>query len=213
MGPDRLQYLEAFVDIAAGGRPIIYGSDWPVRLVLSSVINRPDPLRTEQRQIDPLDEFLVLKTAVPRGGDPKNPHSPASHGAPFNISTFPGKKMEREPALRAMTIEAAKFLRADSRLGSLEVGKVADVIVLDRNYFEVPKEEIAQQKVLLTMLGGEVLFVADGARFGEHVTPKFPNINMTSADVKNVGGFAGRGISKQADALRGKVRRRHLCHT
>lgn len=30
IGPDRMQYLEAFVDIAAGGRPVIYGSDWPV---------------------------------------------------------------------------------------------------------------------------------------------------------------------------------------
>lgn len=91
------------------------------------------------------------------------------------------------------------------------MGKVADVIVLDRNYFEVP-EEIARQKVLLTMLGGEVLYVADGTNLGEHVTPKFPNTNTTSADVKNIGGFAGRRISKQAEALRAQVRRRHTCH-
>ncbi|KAL1853927.1 hypothetical protein Daus18300_011669 [Diaporthe australafricana] len=191
MGPDRVQYLEAFVDIAAGGRPVIYGSDWP---------------------IDPLDEFLALKSAVTRQGDPENSHSPASHGAPFNTSTFPGKKMERESALRAITIEAAKFLRADSSIGSLEVGKVADVIILERNYFEVPEEEIARQKVLLTMLGGEVLYVADGVSFGEDVMPKFPNTNTTSADVKNVGGFAGRSMSEQAKALRAQVGRRHACH-
>lgn len=92
------------------------------------------------------------------------------------------------------------------------MGKVADVIILDRNYFEVPEEEIARQKVLLTMLGGEVLYVADGANFGEGVTPKFPNTNTTSADVKNVGGFAGRSISGQAKALRAQVERRHACH-
>lgn len=120
--------------------------------------------------------------------------------------------MEREPALRAITTEAAKFLRADSSIGSLEVGKVADVIILDRNYFEVPEEEIARQKVLLTMLGGEVVYVADGADFGEDVTPKFPNINTTSADVKNVGGFAGRNMSEEAKALRAQVGRRHACH-
>lgn len=40
MGPDRMQYLEAFVDIAGGGRPVIYGSDWPVRF-LSLIIPHP----------------------------------------------------------------------------------------------------------------------------------------------------------------------------
>ncbi|KAJ0122039.1 amidohydrolase 3 [Diaporthe amygdali] len=212
MGPDRMQYLEAFVDIASGGRPVIYGSDWPVRSLFPLNINQVNPLLTDYGQIDPLDEFLALKSAVTRQGDPENSHSPASHGAPFNTSTFPGKKMEREPALRAITIEAAKFLRADSSIGSLEVGKVADVIILDRNYFEVPEEEIARQKVLLTMLGGEVVYVADGADFSEVVTPKFPNINTTSADVKNVGGFAGRRMSEEAKALRAQVGRRHACH-
>ncbi|KAF6823035.1 amidohydrolase 3 [Colletotrichum plurivorum] len=178
LGSERVPYLEAFVDIAEGGRPVIYGSDWP---------------------IDPLDEFLALKAGVTRQGDPQNPHSPASQGAPFNTSTFPGRK-------------AARFLRADTSIGSLEVGKVADVIVLDKNYFEVPEEEIARQKVLLTMLGGEVLYVADGTDLGRVVTPKFPNTNTTTADVKNFGGFSGRAISEQAKELRSVLGRRHTCH-
>lgn len=120
--------------------------------------------------------------------------------------------MTREAALRAITIEAARFLRADTSIGSLEVGKVADVIVLDKNYFEVPEEEIARQKVLLTMLGGEVLYVAEGTDFGQGVTPKFPNANTTTADVKNVGGFSGRAISEQAKELRSILGRRHACH-
>lgn len=62
------------------------------------------------------------------------------------------------------------------------------------------------------MLGGEVLYLADGTNFGEGVSPKFPNINTTSADVKNVGGFAGRSMSEQANALRTQVGRRHACH-
>lgn len=215
MGPDRMQYLEAFVDIAEGGRPIIYGSDWPVRILFLPIWYNHQLFQYFAHtllQIDPLDEFLALKSAVTRQGDPENSHSPASHGAPFNTSTFPGKKMEREPALRAITIEAAKFLRADDSIGSLEVGKVADIIILDRNYFEVPEEEIARQKVLLTMLGGEVHYVDDGASFGEGVTPKFPNTNTSSADVKNVGGFSGRSMSEQAKALRAQVGRRHACH-
>lgn len=212
MGPDRMQYLEAFVDIAEGGRPVIYGSDWPVRFPFPFDVDHSNFMFTKGGQIDPLDEFLALKSAVTRQGDPQNSHSPAPHGAPFNTSTFPGKKMGREAALRAITIEAAKFLRADNSIGSLESGKVADIIILESNYFEVPEEEIARQKVLLTMLGGEVLYLADGTNFGEGVSPKFPNINTISADVKNVGGFAGRSMSEQANALRTQVGRRHACH-
>lgn len=212
MGPDRMQYLEAFVDIAEGGRPIIYGSDWPVRSPFPFHVDHSNFMFTKVGQIDPLDEFLALKSAVTRQGDPQNSHSPASHGAPFNTSTFPGKKMGREAALRAITIEAAKFLRADNSIGSLESGKVAGIIILENNYFEVPEEEIARQKVLLTMLGGEVLYLADGTNFGEGVSPKFPNINTTSADVKNIGGFTGRSMSEQANALRTQVGRRHACH-
>lgn len=132
MGPDRMQYLEAFVDIAEGGRPVIYGSDWPVRSSFPFHVDHLNSMFTKGGQIDPLDEFLALKSAVTRQGDPENSHSPASHGAPFNTSTFPGKKMGREAALRAITVEAAKFLRADNSIGSLEPGKVADIIILDR---------------------------------------------------------------------------------
>jgi hypothetical protein len=141
-------------------------------------------------QIDPLDEFLALKTAVTRSGDPENPNSSASQGAPYN-TTFPGKTMGREAALRAITTEGARFLRASDKLGSLELGKIADIIVLERNYFTVPAEEIGRQRVLLTMLGGEVLYVADGVSFG--VKPKFPNNDAQGLHLESraVGGFAG----------------------
>lgn len=47
MGPDRMQYLEAFVDIAAGGRPVIYGNDWPVRSLFLFDTYQFNPLLTK----------------------------------------------------------------------------------------------------------------------------------------------------------------------
>jgi predicted amidohydrolase YtcJ len=42
--------------------------------------------------------------------------------------------------------------------GSIEVGKVADFQVLDRNIFETPAEEIGSVKVLMTIVGGKVVY-------------------------------------------------------
>lgn len=60
--------------------------------------------------------------------------------------------------IRAYTLDAAYALRQESRTGSLEVGKWADLIVLDRNPFETPVHQLADTRVELTMLGGEVVF-------------------------------------------------------
>ena len=46
----------------------------------------------------------------------------------------------------------------DHELGSLEPGKLADIIVLDRNLFSAPKDEIKDAKVLLTVMDGNVVY-------------------------------------------------------
>jgi hypothetical protein len=67
----------------------------------------------------------------------------------------------RRRAARA-TINAAYTLRQEAQTGSLEVGKLADLIVLDRNFFTHPAEDIANIKVLQTMVGGKIVYQADG---------------------------------------------------
>jgi predicted amidohydrolase YtcJ len=49
-------------------------------------------------------------------------------------------------------------LHQDGVTGSLEVGKFADLIVLDRNVLEIPADEIADTIVLQTVVGGRIVF-------------------------------------------------------
>ncbi len=61
-----------------------------------------------------------------------------------------------EAALRAMTIDAARQLRIDDVAGSLQAGKDADLVVLERNLFEHPAYEIAATQVAMTMRAGRI---------------------------------------------------------
>lgn len=61
----------------------------------------------------------------------------------------------------AYTINAAWLMHHEDKTGSIEVGKQADITVLDRQLFEIPATEISDAKVLLTMLDGEVIYTAD----------------------------------------------------
>lgn len=63
-----------------------------------------------------------------------------------------------ESALYMMTLAGAKAVGLDDRTGSLEVGKSADFIVLDRNLFEIPVSEINQTAVLQTVFEGRTVY-------------------------------------------------------
>jgi predicted amidohydrolase YtcJ len=56
--------------------------------------------------------------------------------------------------LRMMTIDVARLLHHEQETGSLEVGKLADLIVLDQNLFEIAPRQIAETEVLVTLVGG-----------------------------------------------------------
>ncbi|MCC6726449.1 MAG: amidohydrolase family protein, partial [Saprospiraceae bacterium] len=53
---------------------------------------------------------------------------------------------------------AAYVMRQEQKVGSIEVGKEADLIVLDQNIFEIPANQINGTKVDLTYLKGKVVF-------------------------------------------------------
>jgi predicted amidohydrolase YtcJ len=61
-------------------------------------------------------------------------------------------------AVKAYTINAAYVMRQEQKVGSIEVGKEADLIILDRNIFEIPSNQIKHTKVMATYLQGERVY-------------------------------------------------------
>jgi predicted amidohydrolase YtcJ len=72
----------------------------------------------------------------------------------------PGQNLTRVEALRAYTQGAARFTGDDTRKGSIEPGKLADLAVLNEDYLTVPLDRIPELESLLTMVAGRVVYAA-----------------------------------------------------
>lgn len=132
MGPERFSRLEPSGFLAAAGAPIAYGSDWPV---------------------DPLDEWFALKVGVTRRNDPA--------AGPDYVDPLPGPGLTVARAVHGITTGAAYEMREEKVAGSLDPGKFADLILIDRDIFKGDPADIAKTKVLFTMVGGKVVYRAD----------------------------------------------------
>jgi len=69
------------------------------------------------------------------------------------------EKLDRPTALRFATQWAADYVLKGDKLGSLENGKLADIVVLDRDYLTCPDEEIGKIRPQLTVVDGKIVFV------------------------------------------------------
>jgi predicted amidohydrolase YtcJ len=65
--------------------------------------------------------------------------------------------------LESYTIQNAYAAFEEDVKGSLTPGKYADIVVLSKDILTVPAEEIPQAKVLYTIVGGEILYRAEGS--------------------------------------------------
>jgi predicted amidohydrolase YtcJ len=130
LGPARFKYMEPAGFLAAAGARIAYGSDWPV---------------------DPLDEWFALKVGITRTNALQPGHK---YAGPLSDD----KGLSRKEVLRAITLNSSYELHQDEQTGSLEAGKLADFIELDRNFFEIPADQIANIKVVQTVVGGHVVY-------------------------------------------------------
>lgn len=79
-----------------------------------------------------------------------------------NWSADSPRSVSLEKAIEAYTLNGAYASFEENTKGSIEVGKLADFVVLSDNLFEMPPEEIADAKVLLTVLGGKKVYGAEG---------------------------------------------------
>jgi predicted amidohydrolase YtcJ len=73
---------------------------------------------------------------------------------------FPEQRLDLETSLRSYTINNAWAEGEEASKGSLSVGKLADLVIIDRDLFAIPTTEIKDAKVLLTMVGGRVVHAA-----------------------------------------------------
>jgi predicted amidohydrolase YtcJ len=94
---------------------------------------------------NPLEELEVAVTRMGPNGETKTPY-------------LPDERIDLRDALAAFTLNAAYVNFQEERTGSIEAGKLADLIVLDRNLFAIPPAQISDTKVLLTLFGGKPIF-------------------------------------------------------
>ena len=132
LGPERSSWQYPFGDLHRAGARLVMGSDWPV--------SSPDPL-------------AAMHVAVNR----------AAYGEdtePF----LPGQAIDLETAFSAYTSGSAWINRRDELDGAGELvpGAAADLVVLDRDPFAGPAEEIGATRVVSTWIDGEVVFERAG---------------------------------------------------
>jgi predicted amidohydrolase YtcJ len=80
--------------------------------------------------------------------------------SPFGVSEewYGNEKVTREEALRMMTVDAAYAAFEENSKGSIENGKLADIIVLSHNIMEIEEEKILNTKVVMTILNGRIIY-------------------------------------------------------
>nr|WP_081460714.1 amidohydrolase family protein [Mycolicibacterium gilvum] len=117
-------------DVLSSGGRVSLGTDWPAAGYFSTY--------------KPLDSIQIGVTRQLIGDPAAEVLSPAD------------QKLTVEQAVHANTLGAAYQLRLDGLVGSVETGKRADLIVVDRNIFEIDPHDIHSAAVTLTMMDGEI---------------------------------------------------------
>ncbi len=115
---------------------------WPHRSLIDAAI--PAPGHSDAMVCDP-NPFVALWSMVTRKSD---------SGGDLDLS----QAITPAEALNAYTLLGAYSGREEQEKGSLEVGKLADLAVLDRDYFTIPVEQIREVVVEQTIIGGQIAF-------------------------------------------------------
>jgi predicted amidohydrolase YtcJ len=134
LGPERSGWQYPFRSLVRAGARLAMGSDWGV--------SSPNPL-------------LEMEVAVAR----------VWPGSPRGTEPFlPDERLTLEESIRAFTLGSAFVNHRDDETGSIEVGKLADLTLLDRDLFAPDAGPIGDARVLATFVGGEPVFEGAGLR-------------------------------------------------
>ncbi len=130
VGPERVDLAFPTTRVLSEGGKFSFGSDWPI----SGYVSEYRPLAAIEAGVTrTLDG---RKDIAPLGGDEA--------------------KMSLDQALRAHTIDSAYGMGLGSEIGSLEVGKKADLVVLSQNLYDIDPNDISEVDVLYTIMDGNI---------------------------------------------------------
>ncbi|MCB2022359.1 MAG: amidohydrolase family protein [Burkholderiaceae bacterium] len=136
MRPDRFELMYPAGSLLAAGAELVGGSDWPVDVFPD------DPMPNT-----PLSASAIALTRV-------NEFEPQYAGLVLNAK----ERVTLKDMLAAYTINAARALRLDTEVGSIEVGKLADFVVLDQDITAITPMELLAVQVHYTIFDGEVVY-------------------------------------------------------
>ena len=135
VGPERMGWMYPFGSLLATGATLCAGSDWPV--------STPDVLQE-------------LHVAVHRLSPPNY-----TYGGPTDEVFLPDERLSLGQAIRAFTMGSAFVNHLERDTGSIEVGKLADLVVLSEDLFAL--ESPTDARVLMTVIGGHPVYEAEGS--------------------------------------------------
>ncbi len=130
IGHERAEFSFPIRSLAESGAEPAFGSDWP------AVVPTPNPWPGVEAMLTRQDPYL------------ENPQE----------TKWAEQAVSLETALEIVTINGARALKVEDIAGSIEVGKSADLIVLDRNLFEIPASDIADTQVMTTIFEGNTVY-------------------------------------------------------
>ena len=153
IGADRHRWLYPAASLYQAGAPLSLGSDWPVSI--------PDPLWAIQTAVLRINSEAAdgYTFAVANVGQPTD-YIRGFDGQSF-AALHEEERLPIQAAIDAYTIGSARELRLDAQVGSIAVGKRADLIVLDSNVFEVAAaapDEIGSIRVCRTFFDGKQVY-------------------------------------------------------
>ncbi len=133
VGPRGEQYWP-IRDLLASQAPLLAGSDWPAAVAS-------------------MNPWIGMEAMVTRA----DPHETVEG------TLWPEQAISLAEAIRILTLDGARALRIEQATGSLEVGKLADFIVLEHNLFDLPPNAISDTAISATFFQGDLVYAASNS--------------------------------------------------
>lgn len=132
---------------------VLLNSVWAAALSLACVLLLSEPVRAAGAP-----PSLILRNGRIYTLDPARPWAQAIAVRGTRIVAVGTDESILGLALRAYTLDAAFASRAEKQEGSIEAGKMADIVLFSKNLLEIPPNDIPSAQVLLTVAGGRVVY-------------------------------------------------------